>query len=120
MYKYQNSNLDKKFFLKGYIWIKQVLPDNKVYYRANVITLDEWIMIENPEVDSNAHANLVYDKGDISKQMHYSNNSNNATIYKVIVLFSNKCFNFWYSAIHFMCYNICYECYTFSYIKEFV
>lgn len=25
-------------------------------------------MIENPEVDSNAYANLVYDKGGISKQ----------------------------------------------------
>lgn len=25
-------------------------------------------MIENPELDSNAYANLAYDKGDISKQ----------------------------------------------------
>lgn len=25
-------------------------------------------MIENPELDSNVYANLVYDKGDISKQ----------------------------------------------------
>lgn len=37
-------------------------------------------MIKNPELDSNAYANLVYDKGGISKQMHCSNNSNNDTI----------------------------------------
>lgn len=49
------------------------------YYKANVIKLHEWVRRENPELESNADANLVYDKGDISKQTHYSKNSNNET-----------------------------------------
>lgn len=69
-------------------------------------------MIENPELDSNVYANLVYDKVDISKQMHCSNNSNNDTIYGVIILFSYKCFNY--------CYNVIYILYVVTFVMNII
>lgn len=88
----------------------QVLRDNEIDYKANVITPDEWIMRDNPELDSNAYANLVYDKGNISKQMHYSNNSNNKTLHTVIIPFSYECFHF--------CYNVMYLLYVITFVMN--
>ena len=53
-------------------------------------------------------------------KMHCSNNSNNDTIYEVIILFPYKCFNY--------CYNVTYILYVVTfvmkimhfYIKEYV
>lgn len=57
-------------------------------------------MTEIPELDSKAYANFTYNQGNISKQMHSSDNSNNDIIHKVIILFF-KCFNFYY-VIHLL------------------
>lgn len=70
------------------------------YYKANVIKLHEWVRRENPELESNADANLVYDKGDISKQMHYSKNSNNETDHRIITLSSYKHYNSYYNVLY--------------------
>ena len=70
------------------------------YYKANVTKLHEWVRRENPELESNADINLVYDKDDISKQMHYPKNSNNEINHRIITLSSYKCCNSYYNVLY--------------------